>query len=251
MPTYHERLRLICSNMKDGTSFLEKLDEQSIFWGNVLDPGNQQSARRRMAFAGLAHHETYPVWQMRPLSPICSLTLIGTPCLKRVRNRSRVPMTQITHQGANQLSRLLVVCIQLLRARDGFIRHELGSKVELERERRWSVTFYQKSIARKGFWLTSCCPIVALFKNAMTTSSALRVPLPIFSTRPVAVDSVMLNSFSDNRPLVWQKSATCSSSAPGRVPFGAIHCFGIDWARISLHLLATISQDWTAMMYEM
>jgi hypothetical protein len=39
--------------MEDGTGFLEKLDEQSIFWGNILDPGNQQSARRLMAFAGL------------------------------------------------------------------------------------------------------------------------------------------------------------------------------------------------------
>lgn len=37
--------------MENGTSFLEKLDEQSIFWSNVLDPGNQRLEKMVMALA--------------------------------------------------------------------------------------------------------------------------------------------------------------------------------------------------------
>lgn len=90
--------------------------------------------------------------------------------------------------------------------------------------------------------LTSWWPNTALFKNAVTTSSALIVPLPISVTSAVADISVITSSRSFNNPLCRGKSITLFCEAGGSLSTGRSHCFGIELFKISLPLWAWISQ---------
>jgi len=85
--------------------------------------------------------------------------------------------------------------------------------------------------------------MVARFKNAVRTASAVQDPLAICSTKPVASVSVIKSSSSLNNPDSLGTLVTFSRSHDGNLSAGRSHCVCIDFSRMSLATCAFASHD--------
>ena len=87
--------------------------------------------------------------------------------------------------------------------------------------------------------LTSCCMIVARFKNATVTSLTDHFPALYASNSPATFCSVICSSSVDSFPDSYGTLRTFLWAAEGSKFESRSHCLGTDSSRISMHFWAS------------